>query len=517
MGQLQQTTGLLQLPNETLIHIIELAIIGSSHAKSASEWLNNLSQTCSHLNKLARPYYFRSNDYDMFYSALRTANVAMMDRCEYYNAAPIDKLWSRRLFPSFQYRTSIDVLLSNVYEDCSRTNSTDSQIAITDRLRERVFDGLKWLLERGADGATWNCRGSMGDECKNGCPIIVKPGHMHPILLKQLKIGTSKRGMDVIFDMIQMLSSHGFPTPTRFDSLAQGSFIRNIDGKSPWFSQMICKPKYRSSSPLGVAMNSHVSPSVLELILNEHASRGLKLREWHKVCPPSLAKLAGADNCRDDFKIWVEVTYIDELLGKLHADLHSKWTNWEESYFGEIADIFHEKLKLMIKYEMIDYSEEALLKSIEHALYDIAQEGMLAGRYDRELFKRSWEMLGEAVMPFATDVLLVIDSDAEIDFVGPGRIHRYAISSQWNPWKDWFLREYATESYNPEDTSSIDPGTWRSAERYQNYIMARLLHKLPDWHTMSLDDWCHIARFEVETDILRRRVLHGRQLLFNAI
>ena len=154
-------------------------------------------------------------------------------------------------------------------------------------------------------------------------------------------------------------------------------------------------------------MNSHVSPSVLDLILSEHASRGLKLKEWHKACPPSLAKLARADNCRDDFNIWVEVTYIDELLRTLHADLHSKWTNWEESYSSEVADIFHEKLELMIKYEMIDSSEEALLKSIEHALYDIAKEGMPTGRYDRELVKRSWEILGKAVMPFATDDNLV--------------------------------------------------------------------------------------------------------------
>ncbi|KAH7179529.1 uncharacterized protein B0J16DRAFT_347136 [Fusarium flagelliforme] len=291
---------------------------------------------------------------------------------------------------------------------------------------------------------------------------------------------------------------------------------------------MIAKSTYISSSPLGLAMKSHVIPAVLDLMLSEHASRDLKLRDWHDVCPPSLAKLAKEDKCRQAVSVawfgityasvsWVEVTYIHELLRTLHADLHSKWTNWEESYSSEVADIFHEKLELMIKYEMIDSSEEALLKSIEHALYDIAKEGMPTGRYDRELVKRSWEILGKAVMPFATDDNLVQHPSTAPGVNGPGRIHRYAISSKWNPWKDWFIREDVTERYNPEDSSSVDPGTWVGAGHYQNDVIGHLLDELPDWHTMSLDTWCHIARFEVETDIKQRQELHDGPVLSDAI
>ncbi|KAL4727248.1 hypothetical protein ACLX1H_006151 [Fusarium chlamydosporum] len=370
-----QTGVLALIPTEILLDIID-AINYDRRSGVVKDTLDNLSQTCSRLHNLARPLFFRADNCKQFYWALTQVHVTVMDRCEHYDAAPVNKLWNQ---PMMQHKTCVDVLLSNVNEGWDRDRPSD---AWSDRKRDSIFNALKWLLDRGADAEAYMCNEI------DGAPV--KPcGHMTTGLLRQLQIGTTKRGMEVIFNMIQMLSSHGYPNPTRKDSIRRwGSH-----SDEHWFNDTMMET-YTTESPLDLALKSHVIPDVLELMLKEHASRGLKLRDAYQECPASLVKLSTLENSQT--VIWNEVSCIDTLLGTLHADLNNDSTNWSESYFGEVADIFQAKLKLMINYEMIDASEEALLTSIQEALYSIAEDCRRTGCHGEEYFKRTWVKLCEA-------------------------------------------------------------------------------------------------------------------------
>jgi hypothetical protein len=474
-----QASVLIQFPTEILLDIIEEI---NNDPRQGRDALDNLSQTCSRLYELARPYFFRADDFKQFYRAVGLTNITMMDRCEYYNAAAIDKLWRR---PCQPHITTVDRLLSVVDEGWERPDSA-WRAGIRDRKRDQTFNALKWLLERGADGEA-----SMCNEVPF-CNFAMQCGHMSTIFLTQLQRGTSKRGMEVIFNMMKMLSSHGYPNATRSDSLCKQARPSN---DIHWFNTMV---DYYTTSPLELALKSHVIPSVLELMLSEHADRDIKLRDWYDECPPSLAKRAARENSRGASTVWVEVSYIDRLIGTLHADLHNECTKWEENYFGEAADIFQAKLKLMIKYEMIDTSEEALLKSIETALYSIAADGLLAGGYDEEHFSTSWEKLCDAVKPFATDASLVQDPSTAPNGNGPGRIHRFAIDMRWNPWKQWLLREDASRRYDllseSGEIDNVSSLVWESdSGEYERFFLPHTFDPdfgIPEWHAVSLDEWC---------------------------
>ncbi|KAM0405113.1 hypothetical protein FCULG_00004351 [Fusarium culmorum] len=306
----------------------------------------------------------------------------------------------------------------------------EQQTNIHDKRRENTLNGLKWLLERGAEGRTTR---RFRNYPSNDLQLL---SHMSTALLASMQLGHSKRSMEALFNMLKMLSSHGYPNPTRSDTFDPAWLFPN---NYEW--RCVRLSFYSKVSPMCITLKSHVVPSVLELMLSEHADRGNKLRD---------------------------------------RDLHEEGTGWEEAYFGEVADIFQAKLKLMVKYEMIDASEEALLKSIGSALYSIAADGMQAGGYDQEHIKRSWEKLCDAVKPFATDRnLVVVNPDG-----AQHRIHRFVIDPEWNPWESWFwrqdeirwMREGASSIYASRGTLSVP------------YERASSLG-VPEWHTVSIDAW----------------------------
>ncbi|KAM0494093.1 hypothetical protein ACHAP8_008870 [Fusarium lateritium] len=477
-----QTSMLAMLPTESLLNIIG-AINDNPDGYQVAEGFDHLSQTCSRMYDLARPFFFHANGFKQFYLSVRVANVAMMDRCEYYNAAPIDAMWRYLPLSPLQaprLQTTVDLLLSGVNEDVG-SSEDEHQTRIRDKKRDKIFNALEWLLKRGANGETARWVGLNTERDR-----VMKPlGHMNTNLLDQMQRGISKRAMEFIFSMIKMLSSHGFPNPTRTDTFF---LFGSVVDKLRWHGD---NPRdYFLMSPLKTALKSHVIPSVLELMLSEHADRGIKLRDWYDECPASLVRLATREYLSGMSSIqWSEFTSIDKLIDILHADLHKEYTRWEENYFGEVGDIFKQKLKLMIEYEMIDASEEALLKSIEAALYSIAADGMRAGHYDKEYFKTSWGKLGDAVRPFATDVNLAVDPETQL--TSNHRVHRFYIHPEWNPWESWFRRQ---DKARHERWLSGNLAEGEVCPRHNlfghsvEYGRASSLG-VPEWHTVSMDEW----------------------------
>ncbi|EKJ69825.1 hypothetical protein FPSE_09994 [Fusarium pseudograminearum CS3096] len=417
-----QPSPLANLPAEVLMEISEL--IGNPDGQQAAETLHNLSQLSGRLYAIVRPYFYRANNYRQFYHAVRLADIPMMNHCENYLAAPIDIMW--RCAPG-QHATALSNLLTGLEDDWGQSDDAP-QASIHDKKLDNRFDALKWLLERGANGGDTVCHDRRMCQ-EHACDSVKRLGHTNAILLNHLQRGSSKHTMEVIVNMIKMLSSHGCLNPTRPDTFAG----RRLPYIGHWQISSNMRA-YHVESPLQLALKSHVVPSVLELMLSEYADQGIKLRDWYSACPRSLAKLARRERYRGSSTKWCKFTYINDFIWILHSDLHGEYTQWEEGYFGEVADIFQAKLKLMIKYEMVNAQEEALLKSIESALYSITADCIQASCKDEEQSKRSWEKLCDAIKPFANDGnLSVRRSIWTPNPTGPGRIHKFVIDSMWNP------------------------------------------------------------------------------------
>uniref|UniRef100_A0A0D2Y491 Uncharacterized protein n=1 Tax=Fusarium oxysporum (strain Fo5176) TaxID=660025 RepID=A0A0D2Y491_FUSOF len=246
-------------------------------------------------------------------------------------------------------------------------------------------------------------------------------GHMPTRLLKQLQISIGRPGVEMYLNMIELLSSHGFPNPTRsnaLDSVLATDVVPFYHAASDWadthpypFVDGAITETYFTESPIDLALKSHIPPRLLELILKEYASRGVSLLTVYDECPEGLKKTCkGKRPGRDDD--WVGVSSIGTLIGTLHADLHStSATRWKASYHGEVADIFRQKLDIMVEYEMVDVVEEALLKSILGALYIITAQISATRRGRPAQFKRSWVTLCEAVRPYCTNEYDLLETD----------------------------------------------------------------------------------------------------------
>lgn len=483
-----QNSMLTLLPTEIIIQIAELI----DSQRDSRRTLGHLMQTCSLMYVIIRPYFYRAENFQHFYNAVSVANVAMMEQCKYFNAAPTSIVWDRLTLRRYK---PVELLLQNVDEGNDRRDTAD-RAALRNRERDNVFNALGWLLENGADGEAL-----MVNESFQGMDL--PSGHMPSIMLMQFQVGTSQHGSEVLFNMIRILSRYGYSNPTHRQSISGWWLI----DKHAWFEGTM--GDYYTASPLDLALKSHVPPSLLNLMLEEYEARGLRLRDWHNKCPPSLVQSSASRRSDRDwphrrrgngpFIHWVEISYIDTLVGTLHADLHNETTRWSESYSGEVADIFKAKLDIMIKHEMIDNSERALLNSIGETLYRIAEVGRAAGGLGNKHFKMSWEMLCDAVRPFVQDQSLVQNPWTAPDDDGPGRIHRFAINSDWNPWKQWLLRHDARLRHRAMLASGTTRGlfyVWECAPSYDACYISPYLNyaQVPAWHAVGLDEWISSVR-----------------------
>ncbi|KAM0269684.1 hypothetical protein ACHAPA_003890 [Fusarium lateritium] len=469
-----QESMLALLPTEMIIEIVELI----ASQRDSRRTLDRLSQTCVRMYQVVRPYFYRAENFLQFYNAISVVNINMMERCEYFGAAPVNITWNS---PSLRRCGPVDLLLQNVDEGDNYRDSVE-RAARRGTNRDNVFHALGWLLERGADGEA-----SMANE--SPYDLDLPSGHMSSGMLRQLQVGTSQRGTEVLFNMIRMLSINGYSNPTRRDSV---SGWMSID-QAAWFRGTMSD--YFTQSPLDLALKSHVEPCMLNLMLEEYAARGLRLRDWHNQCPSSLVQSATRQTATDSSICWVEVSYIDTLVGTLHADLHNETTRWSESYSGEVADIFKAKLCIMIKHDMIDHAERALLESIAAALDRIAARGREAGGLGNEHFRMSWEMLCDAVRPFVQNADLIQDPLTAPGDNGPGRIHRFAININWNPWQQWLLRHDARLRHRAMLASGtigeVPARAWERAWRYEAHFIHPYANytQVPDWNTVRLDEW----------------------------
>jgi hypothetical protein len=415
--------------------------------------------------------------------------------------------------------STVDALLLNLDERPDNSRSEQLQ----DEIRGKVFESLKWLLKRGADAeANWVSE-SFEDELPPGRQNIGFD-HMPTRLLKQLQVNIGKRGVDVYLDMIELLSSHEFPNPTRDGALGgliamdsppyHHSALTWMSKAQYPFCDRTMKEKYFVCSPLDLAFKSHIPPRLLELMLKEYASRGIRLRDSYNQCPEGLEKTArgqGRNDCSWDHK-----GLINGLVGDLHAALHSpSLTHWKESQHGEVAGDFRQKLNIMIKYEMIDEEEEAVLRSILAALDTITAEISAAGGVCAAHFKSSWIKLCEAIRPFCSDDYdLMYDASVRFRPAVPRRVHKFIIGTWWNPWYEYFVRSDAwrrlkltKEALGDDEFSSRAQRCWECHYDYEWEFVNRYftLQNMPEWYEVDYDEWRQLL---LESFRLDRVIFH---------
>ncbi|KAH7181930.1 hypothetical protein DER46DRAFT_670238 [Fusarium sp. MPI-SDFR-AT-0072] len=449
-----------------------------------------LTLTCTHMHRIARSYVFHAQDFRVFRRAVESAYVPMMRRCEEYGAAPVEITWPIR--PSWREYRPIDAVLLNLDE----------------RPDSRRSEQLQNRIRKGADAEA-----NLVSESFNGFRyerLDMGLGHMPTRLLKQLQINIGRPGVEIYLNMIELLSSHGFPNPTRsnaLDDVLATDVVPFYHPASDWadthpypFIDGAITETYFTESPIDLALKSHIPPRLLELMLKEYASRGVSLLTMYDECPEGLKKICkGKRPGRDDD--WVGVSSIGTLIGTLHADLQStSATRWKASYHGEVADIFRQKLNIMVEYEMVDVVEEALLKSILGALYIITAQIPATRRVSPAQFKSSWVTLCEAVRPFCADEYdLLYNINGTIVRNGPGRVHEFAIDTKWNLWYMWFVwsdvcrrLKLMKRKISETDFSENRKFFWQRGHGYQiEFILGYFdRDKVQPWYDVDVDEWC---------------------------
>ncbi|CVL02835.1 uncharacterized protein FMAN_00280 [Fusarium mangiferae] len=490
---------LLGLPEE-LQDLIAKAI--SEDRDVSVDALCKLTLVCEQMHRIARPYVLRATSYRAFRRAIESACLPIMRLCGECRAAPVEMSWPVR--PSWREYRPIDALLLNLDE---RHDSPRSE-QLQNKIRTSVYEALQWLLEKGASGEA-----NLVSESLNGFRyqrLDMGLGHMPTRLLKQLQFDIGRPGVEIYLKMIELLSSYGFPNPTRSNALDGVVATDKLPFYHPacdWadtqpypFVNGAIADTYFTESPLDLALKSHIPPRLLELMLKEYAGRGVSLLTSYKECPEGLKKTCKGKRPRinDD---WVGVSSVGTLIGTLHADLHStSVTRWRASYHGEVADIFRQKLDIMVKYEMIDVLEKTLLKSILGALDAITAQITAAGRVVPMQFMRSWVTLCEAVRPYcANEYEFLYDINRTIVRNGPGRVHEFVIDTEWNPWYMWFMwsdacrrRDLTIWNIGRAEFHKNRRYFWQKHHGYEiEYILGYFdRDQVQPWYEVDVVEWC---------------------------
>ncbi|WJG34559.1 uncharacterized protein FOBCDRAFT_236071 [Fusarium oxysporum Fo47] len=284
---------------------LEAAVAHEPKQISAQEF-KGLCLLSPSLNQLYLPFDFGNNN-GAFRDVIRSADVKVMERCAQLGAAP-DMRWE---IPESDGCKPIDELLESVY--------------LGEAPIGKSVDALKWLLERKFDmkeqgNQPW-CNAN--DYCD----------HFPEFLITILNKSPDRVRTEGICQMIQLLHSYGYslPFPMNFASY----FGRGLED--------IGVPSI--PGPLDVALRSHCPPELLGLVLRDY------LRPLVKFDATSFAGFTL-------MKRWAGKYRFAEPIGFFG----------EPKYRGEAADVFGQKIKVLIKYQVLDQLEENMLRGIAESM-----------------------------------------------------------------------------------------------------------------------------------------------------
>ncbi|KAI1029202.1 hypothetical protein LB505_006273 [Fusarium chuoi] len=419
------------------------------------------------LHQVYLPFYYLGDNSGAFRQALRKANVKAMERCSQFGATP-DTRWELPESGGCQciserrhtHHRPIDELLECLY--------------LGETPIDKCVDALEWLLQRQFDmkeqqDQPWY-------EANDYCD------HVPEFLLMILSKSPDRARTEGICQMIKMLHSHGYSLPhnMNFDSFMCRSWedvglVRYITG------------------PLDVALRSHCPPYLLELVLRDYVRRLVGFEVTYEELPhPLMQRWAGKYRLQEPEhllfgggvvetvdKPWWKLTNVLYTAWGLFLDLMDSSTAWAEEYHGEAADVFEQKIEILIEYQVLNQLEENMLRGIVEAMRSMTTptKATSSGVVSDSDSQRCWETLYSAIIPFENieehwflDYWDLIDTTISLGF--PRECHRFHIDPDDNVYKMYHdyqmqndqIRPTLNRPWGTEGVSKRDDGKWVDRE-----------------------------------------------------
>lgn len=477
--------------------------------------------------------FYHRNGKEIFLKGLETADVGILQRCEKFGVASTDYVWevplqkdacnafSRSMgssYPGSIWRGGQRGLIDHRPVD----RLLESAFA-GDVIEQKHYDALKWLADRRYNASSRNER---------------LPGkHMVRSLPSQLQKVRDRESMLMLSRMIQFLSSRGFPTPsTKFaiEKLPENEL-------DPIPNYLISSGDYRGMSSdlnevrghlVSLSMRAHCPPAILRTVLMDYEARGVKLSTKYLDPPVALDEYEGVrepdlprqlqDEGIDAWNptAWWHTCRMEDLLGMLHGDRFGFW-GWEESYPGEVDDIFSAKVALLTWYEAITEDERELLEAVIKAMKDITilqKWGSLTGL---SLQKAAWEKLWTCVAPFFdTNGIGLVDLQCEHRWENNSkkRLHRFAFkdSQPYNPWRAWYTQtelQKRRDAWGPMSAKAFEEALKKDEEWQHMWKMFRWsigfqgdedYDGRPRWYRVGIDEWLSTVEKDYPPNVMAR-------------
>jgi hypothetical protein len=205
---------------------------------------------------------------------------------------------------------------------------------------------------------------------------------------------------------------------------------------------------------------------------------------------------------------WWKLTNILKTVWRLFLDLMDNSTSWAEEYRGEAADVFEQKIEVLIKYQVLNQLEETMLRDIVESMRSMTTPTKASniGVVDDGDSLCCWERLYSAILPFKTiEEHWILDDwdliDPTISRCLPHECHRFNIDPDCNVYKMYHdyqmqndqIRPTLNRPWGSEGVVKREDGKWIDREwsrlfhsnEYTGLGMAGMVgrgfSRLPNW------------------------------------